>query len=97
MKPVETEIVSPAAVPHSQVVNSTKICCPNFTVVQTHNHSIALVTFTVNSDSLDAIEIENRSHVLRQRRGIGPHEVICDRNNVLLPSQGGDYLLQHEG
>lgn len=66
-------------------------------LVQTSNHSIALAMFTVNSDSLDAIEIENRSHVLRQRCGIGPHEVICDRNNVLLPSQGGDNLLQHEG
>lgn len=44
--------------------------------------------------SLDAIEVEYCAHVLRQRHGVWPHEVICDRNYVLLTSQGRDYLLQ---
>lgn len=46
------------------------------------------------SNSLDAVEVEYGSHVLGQRHRVGPGEVICDRNDVLLPSQGGDDLLQ---
>ena len=48
------------------------------------------------SDSLDAIEVENRSHVLWQSHGVRPHKIICDRNYVLLTSQGRHNLLQNE-
>lgn len=51
---------------------------------------------TVCRDSLDAIEVENGSHVFWQGHGVRPCKVICDRNYVLLTSQGRDDLLQDE-
>lgn len=51
---------------------------------------------TVCRDSLDAVEVENGSHVFWQGHGVRPCKVICDRNYVLLTSQGRDDLLQDE-
>lgn len=48
----------------------------------------------MNIDSLDAVKSKNSAHILRKRVGIRPLEVVSDRNNVLLPIESGNNLLQ---
>lgn len=48
------------------------------------------------NDSLDAVEIENCSHVLGQGQWVGPRKIIRDGDDVLLATQGRNDLLQDE-
>lgn len=68
-----------AIVSHLQYSTSYNNCAP---------------VLVVNVDSLDAVKLENGSHVLRKRVGIRPLKVVSDRNNVLLPFESGDNLLK---
>lgn len=46
-----------------------------------------------NADLLDTIEVEDGTHIIWQRLWVRPYEVLCDRNNVLLPIESCNNLL----